>query len=82
LILTAEVRAEIAQGTDPASERAQELGRRWMSLVSEFTGGDPGVTAALGSMVQKEPEVRQRTGLDAEIFGYIQKVQALAESQG
>ncbi|HEV2129667.1 MAG TPA: TipAS antibiotic-recognition domain-containing protein, partial [Longimicrobiaceae bacterium] len=39
-LLIAGVRAEMEKGTDPSSERVQELARRWMALVQEFTGGD------------------------------------------
>ena len=35
---------------DPASERAQELGRRWKALVSQFTGGNPEVTQGLNKL--------------------------------
>lgn len=44
--LTAEVRAEMQNGTDPADPRVQELARRWMGLVREFTGGDPEIARA------------------------------------
>jgi DNA-binding transcriptional MerR regulator len=41
--LIAEVQAAVAEGLDPASERAQGLAARWEGLVEEFTGGDPGI---------------------------------------
>ena len=37
------VRAEMEAGTDPSNERVQALAARWMALVEEFTGGDPGI---------------------------------------
>src|SRR3712207_3397407 len=40
--LMEQVRAEMEAGTDPSNERVQALARRWMGLVREFTGGDPG----------------------------------------
>jgi hypothetical protein len=41
--LIGEVQAALAEGVDPASERAQALAARWEGLVEEFTGGDPGI---------------------------------------
>ena len=36
------------KGTDPADPKVQALARRWMDLVNEFTGGDPGIARSLG----------------------------------
>jgi DNA-binding transcriptional MerR regulator len=41
--LLADVDAAMAEGVDPASERAQGLAARWAALINEFTGGDPGI---------------------------------------
>ena len=41
--LIAEVNQAVAEGVDPASERAQALAARWSALIEEFTGGDPGI---------------------------------------
>lgn len=38
-----EVEAAVAEGLDPASERAQALAARWEGLIEEFTGGDPSI---------------------------------------
>jgi DNA-binding transcriptional MerR regulator len=74
--LIAEVRAEMEQGSDPASERVQELARRWKGLVEEFTGHDVQIAASVGRMYQQEESTRQRTGLDAEIMEYIGRASA------
>ncbi|MFL6276953.1 MAG: MerR family transcriptional regulator [Blastocatellia bacterium] len=42
-----DVEAAMAEGLDPASERAQQLATRWDDLIRGFTGGDPEVTAGL-----------------------------------
>jgi DNA-binding transcriptional MerR regulator len=42
-VLIAEVKAEMEKGTDPTSPEVLDLARRWMGLVNEFTGGDPGI---------------------------------------
>ena len=39
-----------AKHEDPASERAQELAKRWKSLVNEFTGGDAAVRDGLNNL--------------------------------
>ncbi|MEO0706871.1 MAG: TipAS antibiotic-recognition domain-containing protein [Cyanobacteria bacterium J06649_5] len=52
--LMAEVRAEMAKGTDPASEVVQALARRWLGLIQEFTGDDAGVEQSLQTMYQQE----------------------------
>jgi DNA-binding transcriptional MerR regulator len=77
--LIAEIRAEMDKGTDPASETMQRLSKRWMELVHEFTGGDPGITQSLKNLYQGEPSVQQRNGLDPGIFAYVQ--QAVAASR-
>src|SRR3712207_912839 len=48
--LMEQVRAEMEAGTDPSNERVQALARRWMGLVREFTGGDPGIERPLKDM--------------------------------
>jgi DNA-binding transcriptional MerR regulator len=72
-VLIAEVRAEMEKGSDPVSERVQELARRWMGLVQEFTGGNPQIEQSVSRLYQQEPAARERMGLDPEIFGYINR---------
>jgi DNA-binding transcriptional MerR regulator len=79
--LIAEMQAEFEQGTDPASPRVQELAGRWKSLIEEFTGGDPGITASLQRMYEKEPEVRERAGTDPELMAYVQQAMQIRSSQ-
>ncbi len=71
--LIAEVRGHMEQGTDPSDERVQKLAARWMELVGQFTGGDPGIAASLQHMYEEEPAARERSGIDGEIFGYVQR---------
>jgi DNA-binding transcriptional MerR regulator len=56
-VLMAEVRAAMDAGMDPSSEPARALARRWMGLVEEFTGGDPGITKSLGKLYTNEATV-------------------------
>jgi len=46
---------ETALDQDPASEAAQELGRRWKSLVGSFTGGNPEVARGLNRLYADRP---------------------------
>ncbi len=55
--LQAEVRAEMDKGSDPASAPVQALARRWMALIQEFTGGDPGIEKSLRTMYQQEQTI-------------------------
>lgn len=79
-VLIAEMQAEMERGTDPASERVQELTRRWMGLVEEFTGGNPEIAASLNKMYAEEPSVRERAGVDPGLFDYVNR--AVAASKG
>jgi len=78
--LMAEVRAELDQGTDPADPRVQALADRWMALVQEFTGGNPGIADSLGRMYQKESTV---AGVDTapirELGEYITRAMSARE---
>ena len=48
--LIKECEAAIAEGIDPASERAQDLAARWAELIKGFTGGNPAIQAGLNKM--------------------------------
>ena len=78
--LIAQVKAEMAAGTDPASPRVQELARRWHALIDEFTGGNAGIAQALNTMYQQEPSARQQAGVDSDLAAYIGQVMAAARS--
>jgi len=77
--LIAQVRAEMEQGTPPSDPRVQELARRWMGLVREFTGGDPAIAGSVARMYRQEPSVRARSGIDSKMFDYVN--QAIAATQ-
>lgn len=72
--LMEQVRAEVEAGTDPSDKRAQELAARWMGLVEEFTGGDPGIARSVGNMWQQEESTHGiDTGEMQEMMGYISR---------
>jgi len=77
--LIAEVRDEMNKGTDPADPKVQALAARWMGLVREFTGGDPGIEKSLRTMYQNESPQNIHPSLDphmSEYMAYINKAMA------
>jgi DNA-binding transcriptional MerR regulator len=79
--LMAEVQAEMEKGTDPSDPRVQELARRWMGLVREFTGGDPGIARSVKSMWEQEDNIHGiDTGPVRAMGEYVNR--ALATSRG
>ncbi len=77
--LMAEVQAAMDAGTDPASLQAQVLAHRWVGLVNEFTGGDPGIFQSLNTMYASEDQV---AGMDVppmrKMMEYVQKAMQAA----
>ena len=69
--LMAEVRAAVNSGMDPASPEAQALATRWFSLVSEFTGGDPGVERSLANMYRQEKPQDVHPSMDLRMPEYM-----------
>jgi len=49
-VLLADVDKAMAEKVDPASERAQELARRWSELIHAFTQGDPEIAKGLKAL--------------------------------
>ncbi len=75
-LLISQVRAEMEKGTDPTDPRVRKLAEKWMSLVNEFTGGDPKIAAKVKQMYQQEAGLRQQSGIDPAMFDYISKAKA------
>lgn len=79
--LIAEVEAEMERGTDPADPAVQALAKRWMGLVQEFTGGDPGIFRSAGQMWQNESRVGPfDAGHMRELIAYISRANAAGAS--
>ena len=69
------VQLAMDRGEDPASEPVKRLARKWLALVQEFTGGDPGITQSLGNLYREKPDTPNQFGMkvDPAVFGYIGK---------
>jgi DNA-binding transcriptional MerR regulator len=79
--LMADVRAEIDKGTDPSDPHVQALAHRWMGLVREFTGGDPGIAQSVGRMFNREAPQEIHPSIPAdihELFAYVAKAMEAA----
>jgi MerR family transcriptional regulator, thiopeptide resistance regulator len=80
--LIAKVRAEYEQGTDPADPRVEALADRWMELIHEFTGNDPGIAGAVGRIWQEESNVHGiETGPMRELIAYIHQAHAAGKNE-
>ncbi|HKZ27538.1 MAG TPA: MerR family transcriptional regulator [Rubrobacteraceae bacterium] len=78
--LIEQVRAEMEAGTDPADERVQLLAQRWIELIQEFTGGDPGIERSLGNMWRQEESIHgMETGPMRELGEYVSRALAASE---
>lgn len=77
--LFADVQAAMDAGVPPEDPKAQELAKRWLALVSEFTGGNPGIFQSLRNMYQNEKNV---AGMDVTAMkpmqDYIEKARVAA----
>lgn len=79
--LMEEVRAEMEAGTDPTDARVLALARRWMGLVEEFTGGNPGIRQSLGRMYEQEETIHGvDIGAMRPMMEYIGKAIAAAKT--
>jgi MerR family transcriptional regulator, thiopeptide resistance regulator len=79
--LMEQVRAEMEAGTDPSDERVQVIARRWMGLVVEFTGGDPGIQRSLNNMWSQEENIHGiDTGEVREMGEYIGRALAASDA--
>ncbi len=82
--LIAQVRDAIDAGMDPADPNAQALATRWMGLVQEFTGGNPGIEKSLRTMYQNEAPQEIHPSFDprmAEYGAYIGKAMAAKKAE-
>lgn len=82
--LIAAVRDAMDAGTDPADPKVQALAQRWMGLVREFTGGNPGIEKSLRTMYQNEASQNIHPSMDprmSEYMAYIGKAMAAGKGR-
>ena len=82
--LMAEVGADDGCGHRPGDPKVQALAARWMGLVQEFTGGDPGIKKSLRTMYENEAPQDIHPSLDprmGEYMKYINKAMAANKRQ-
>jgi MerR family transcriptional regulator, thiopeptide resistance regulator len=81
--LIAEVRAEMEKGNDPAAPGVQTLAKRWMSLLAEFTGGDPGIACSASRVWNEQGDnLAAKHGSEYDprgVFEYIGRAMAIAK---
>jgi DNA-binding transcriptional MerR regulator len=78
--LIEQVRAEMEAGTEPANERVQQLAKRWMELIQEFTGGDPGIERSVSNMWQQEESIHgMNTAPMREMMQYVSRAMAASK---
>lgn len=81
--LMQDVHAEMEAGADPSDERVQRLAKRWMELVGEFTGGDPGIERSLGNMWRQEENIHDiDTAETRELGEYVSRALAASDERG
>ncbi|MER7164451.1 MerR family transcriptional regulator [Micromonospora sp. NPDC000207] len=76
--LIAQVQAEMEAGTEPTDPRVRPLAQRWMELLAEFHGNDPGLRDSLYKMYgENADQIRQEySGPSPEMIEYITRASA------
>jgi DNA-binding transcriptional MerR regulator len=73
--LISEIRAEMAAGADPASERVQALMTRWRALGREFSGDNQAVISLMRDVASGLPARDPAGGMDQEVIAYAVRAQ-------
>ena len=60
--LLEQIRSEMANGTNPASETMQRLAKRYRGLIDEITGGNKKIEESLRRMYKAEPDIASDKG--------------------
>ncbi|NOX58364.1 MAG: MerR family transcriptional regulator [Planctomycetes bacterium] len=73
--LIGQVREQMNAGSKPDEPQVQELAKRWMGLIDEFTGGQKDIAESLGNVYKYDPTIASSRGfdLDATIMEYVAK---------
>lgn len=71
-MLTA-LRGHMVAGEAPTSEPVQALVTDWRTMSTQTAGHDQEFGQGLRKMLENEPKIRQRLGLDDDIWAYMQE---------
>lgn len=73
--LIAAMRMHMEKGTDPTDPAVQALGKKWMTLVRAFTGGDPAMEKQLRTMYEHNADAAAAFGGPGpEMMDYVQRI--------
>jgi MerR family transcriptional regulator, thiopeptide resistance regulator len=78
--LIEQVRVELDKGTDPSDPRVQELAKRWMGLVREFSGGNREIEKVLETSYREDPTQGGR--LDPRMLEYMEYISRATAASG
>lgn len=65
------VHALMDRGVAVESKEAQALASRWMSMVADYTGGDPRLLSKLDTMHRNEPALQVKSGITTDMLAYM-----------
>jgi hypothetical protein len=70
--MVAKLRQHMAAGEAPTGEAVQALAAAWKATSTQAAGHDRELGEGLRKLLENEPKVRQRLGLDDELWAYMQ----------
>lgn len=73
LMLFAEMRERMEQGTQPDSAEGQALCARWIALARDEWGDDPGLGKKIHAVHEAEPEMLVGIGISPEMVAFFRK---------
>jgi DNA-binding transcriptional MerR regulator len=83
--LIVEGKALLAQGKDPGSDEAMDLGRRWMGMIDRLSGGDPEAhekAEAMWREALKDDAFRERSPMSPELIEWAGQAIRSARAAG
>jgi DNA-binding transcriptional MerR regulator len=66
---------------DPASDKAQDLGRRWTALLDEVYGGQPALKAQIAKAYHAGAIPKEHNMIGSEVWDFVKKVHAAAKNE-
>jgi DNA-binding transcriptional MerR regulator len=83
--LIGEGKTMLAEGLEPSSPQAMDLGRRWMDLLNRFSGGDPVVHEKIKVMWKEafqDRDFRETSPVSPELMEYVSEAIRSAHAAG